>query len=301
MALGYDGSMAVGATTSNNASVKQQSQTSSGSAKTNSKKSLVDVMADAGQAFYKTVGKALSNPAVSKAAGIALANASPTMPAVNNLLTNYGLTPTLAAGAGYVTPLNSGSGSSAASPAAGGSGSGSGSGSSGSAAAAAGKVGTLNSGGFTGMLADAEKKINDTAMANNEWSAQQAQLQRDWQEYMSNTAHQREVADLQAAGLNPVLSAGGNGASTPSGAMGDTDTSNTRLIGDLAEMAISGLSQTAAGYARAKEKQEEANTLLGKAYQKVQKWYSSHPLNKKIIDTGFNTLSGVTRMAAFRR
>lgn len=83
--------------------------------------------------------------------------------------------------------------------------------------------------------AKAAKKANEFSAAQSllsrNFNAGQAQLDRDYQERMSNTSYQRAVGDLRAAGMNPMLSVMHAGASTPSGA----NASSTPAKGAMAQ------------------------------------------------------------------
>lgn len=67
----------------------------------------------------------------------------------------------------------------------------------------------------------------------NQLNIEEAERNREWQTAMSNTAHQRQVADLKAAGLNPILSAYQGGAAVGSGAQAHVENPYSQLPGAI--------------------------------------------------------------------
>ena len=129
-----------------------------------------------------------------------------------------------------------------------------------------------------------QERQNDIAM---DFSASEAAKNRDWQKMMSDTAHQREIRDLQAAGLNPVLSAmGGNGAAvtsgatasglTSSGAMGEVDRSASSGLVSLLGSLLSSQTQLAsmAMSARSNEAIADKNRAMNELIARITGDYS---------------------------
>lgn len=124
----------------------------------------------------------------------------------------------------------------------------------------------------------------------NSASAQQAGLNRDFQEEMSRTAHQREVADLRAAGLNPILSGtGGAGASTPGGSMASQ-------IDPVTPAVSSGLAAKLQ-----KDQRKLIRTQATREFQQAKAAESQDKLNQQLQDKAYveTQHSGYTAMQAY--
>ncbi len=116
--------------------------------------------------------------------------------------------------------------------------------------------------GLFGGIASAVGGITSTILGNNS-AKHEAEKNRDWQEQMSNTSIQRRMADLKAAGINPLLAvqSASAGASTPSGAQADIKHFDPATITTM----MNGLASAKLTQAQAKAQEQENSIFETKA------------------------------------
>lgn len=101
----------------------------------------------------------------------------------------------------------------------------------------------------------------------NKMQAQMQQQQMQFQERMSNTAYQRASADMQAAGLNPMMMFGSGGAASSPQGTGATPLVKSGLDADAVQKAIASAAQAELVDAQVKKLEAETITELRRPAQ----------------------------------
>lgn len=97
---------------------------------------------------------------------------------------------------------------------------------------------------YTSMMWDKSAAWNEEMFNRQmEFNAEQARLQREWEEHMRATAYQTAVKDMESAGLNPILAITGGGIQTGSGSGGAASVGLPQMSGASGAMASGGLLQ----------------------------------------------------------
>lgn len=122
---------------------------------------------------------------------------------------------------------------------------------------------------FNAQQAEVQRQFaRDERVASQEFNASQAQAQMAFQERMSNTQYQRQVADMQAAGVNPALAMSGIPGASAAGAMAQSSPASGSAASGSGQ--LQGLSDLLE-FARIRKEMELLDAQKRETYSRAEK------------------------------